>query len=137
MQYQKAGLQAEIASFFDDVPDKMAQADIIICRAGASSVAEIATAGRPAIFIPFAGAMDDHQTANAKALETDGGAVMIAEADCTIEALSDMLSGLLGAPARRRKMARQARIHSHSGAAEKIVGAIFDVMRPAAQGGAS
>lgn len=136
-QYQDAGMQAEIASFFDDVPEKMAVADIIICRAGASSVAEIASAGRPAIFIPLAGAMDDHQTANARALEADGGAIMINEADCTIELLSDMLSGLLGAPEKRKKMARQARAHSHSGAADKMVGAIFDAMAPAAQGGAS
>jgi len=136
-QYQKANMQAEIASFFDDVPEKMAQADIIICRAGASSVAEIATAGRPAIFIPFAGAMDDHQTANASALEVDGGAVMINEAECSKEALSDMLSGLLGAPQTRKKLASQARLHSHSGAAENMVRAIFNAVSPTTLGGAS
>ncbi len=135
--YLNAKIEADIAPFFDDIPEKIAQADMIICRAGASSVAEIASAGRPAIFIPLASAMDDHQTANAQALCDDGGAVMMRESECNSDSLSTLLSDLLGAPNTRQKMAQNARRHSHHNAADKMVHAIFDAVPALAQGGTS
>ena len=77
-RYQEIGIDAEIRTFFDDMPYKFAKSDLVISRAGASSVAELAASGRPSILIPFAGAMDDHQTANARQLEAAGGGICLA-----------------------------------------------------------
>ena len=80
-RYREIGINAKIRTFFDDMPDRFAKSDLVISRAGASSVAELAASGRPAILIPFAGAMDDHQTANARQLEAAGGGICLAEAE--------------------------------------------------------
>ena len=85
--YAKAKVSAELATFFDDVPDRIAAAHIVISRAGASTVAELAEAGRPAILVPFPHATDDHQTANARALETRGAAWLIPQDGFTPDAL--------------------------------------------------
>ena len=86
--YAEAGVYADLATFFDDVPDRMAAAHIVITRAGASTVAELAEAGRPAILIPYPHAMDDHQTANARAVEASGAGWLIPQAGFTPEALT-------------------------------------------------
>ena len=83
--YAEADQQAEIASFFDDMPDRMRAAHLVIARSGASTVAELAAAGRPAILIPYAAALDDHQTANAAALVAAGGAWLLPEVNMTAE----------------------------------------------------
>ena len=72
--YAAAGIAAELATFFPDVAEQLAAAHLVIARAGASTVAELAVAGRPAILVPLPGAIDDHQTANARALAEAGGA---------------------------------------------------------------
>lgn len=77
--YEQAGIRAEVAPFFDDIPRRMSEAQLIISRAGASSLADITVIGRPAILIPFAAAAGDHQTVNARALAQAGGAVLLAE----------------------------------------------------------
>ncbi|MEM6489809.1 MAG: glycosyltransferase, partial [Pseudomonadota bacterium] len=94
--YRSAGVEAEIAPFFADMPRRIAEAQLVIARAGASSVAEIACIGRPAVLVPYAAAMDDHQTANAEALARAGGAEVIAEAALTAGALAALLKRLLG-----------------------------------------
>ena len=90
--YHAAGIEAELAPFFDDVAAKLARAHLVIARAGASTVAEIAVVGRPAILVPLPGAIDDHQTANAVSL---GGAVVIAQASFTPDRLAPRLHKLL------------------------------------------
>ena len=78
--YQRAGVDAEVSAFIQDMPGYFARADVVLCRSGASTVGEIAAAGKPAIFVPFPRAADDHQKVNAQALERAGAAVLLEEA---------------------------------------------------------
>ncbi len=89
--YASAGVDAKLDTFFPNIEDHLARADLIIARAGASSVAEIALMGKPAVFIPLAIAMDDHQTANARALERRGAAKIVPESEFTVEAFARLL----------------------------------------------
>ena len=96
--YAAAGVAAETAAFFTDIPARLAAAHLVVCRAGASTVAELTCAGRPAVLIPFPFAIDDHQTANARALDEAGAAWLMPQAGLTAERLSARLVALLGAP---------------------------------------
>lgn len=89
--YQAAGVDAELTPFIDDTAQAFADADLIICRAGASTVTEIAAVGAAALFVPFPSAVDDHQTANAKFLVTHGGGWLMQQHDLTPEKLAIML----------------------------------------------
>ncbi|PHS29094.1 MAG: undecaprenyldiphospho-muramoylpentapeptide beta-N-acetylglucosaminyltransferase [Robiginitomaculum sp.] len=89
--YAEAGMNAELAPFFDDVADRLARADLVIARAGASSIAEIAAMGKPSILIPLAIAMDDHQSRNAQTLAGHGAADVIAEEKLTPERLAALM----------------------------------------------
>ena len=71
---RSSGVEAELASFFGDVPGRMAAADLLISRSGASTVAELLALGRPSLLVPYLHAVDDHQTANARALADAGAA---------------------------------------------------------------
>lgn len=95
--YAAAGIAAELSAFFPDVAARLAAADLVIARAGASTVAELAAAGRPAILVPLPGAIDDHQAANARALCQAGGAWVVAQRD--IGSLRDRVAQLLAIPA--------------------------------------
>jgi UDP-N-acetylglucosamine--N-acetylmuramyl-(pentapeptide) pyrophosphoryl-undecaprenol N-acetylglucosamine transferase len=99
------GINAEFAPFFADLPERLAGAQLVVARAGASTVAEIAAIGRPAILIPFAAALDDHQTENARTLVASGGAVMLSEAHLTGPALASQMAGILGDGDRAAAMA--------------------------------
>ncbi len=94
--YAACGVTAELAPFFTDMADRIAASHIVVSRAGASSCAEIAVAGRPAILVPLPGAIDDHQAANARAVD---GACVIPQADFTVSRLSAELAAMLGDPA--------------------------------------
>jgi UDP-N-acetylglucosamine--N-acetylmuramyl-(pentapeptide) pyrophosphoryl-undecaprenol N-acetylglucosamine transferase len=89
--YQAAGVQAELTPFIEDTAQAFADADLIICRAGASTVTEIAAVGAAALFVPFPSAVDDHQTVNAKFLVTHGGGWLVQQRDLTPEKLAIML----------------------------------------------
>ena len=93
--YAEAGVSADLATFFDDVPDRMAGAHIVITRAGASTVAELAEAGRPAILVPYPHATDDHQTANARAVEATGAGWLIPQDGFTPDALTMRLESFV------------------------------------------
>ena len=93
--YDAAGIAAELAPFFPDVADRLAAAHLVIARAGASTVAELAVAGRPSILVPLPGAIDDHQTANAAALAQAGGAWVMPQSSFTPAALTERLTTLL------------------------------------------
>ena len=86
--YAEAGVSADLATFFDDVPGRMTAAHIVITRAGASTVAELAEAGRPAILVPYPHATDDHQTANARAVEATAAGWLIPQDGFTPDALT-------------------------------------------------
>ena len=93
--YAEAGVSADLATFFDDVPDRMVAAHIVITRAGASTVAELAEAGRPAILVPYPHATDDHQTANARAVEASGAGWLIPQDGFTPDALTMRLESFV------------------------------------------
>lgn len=95
--YAKHGVEADVRSFIDDMAEVYAWADLVICRAGALTVSEIAAAGLGAIFIPFAAAVDDHQTQNAKFLVDAEAAVLIPESELTPLRLYEALRGLFAA----------------------------------------
>lgn len=94
-RYAKAGVAATLDTFFTDIAEHLAGADLIIARAGASSVSEIALMGKPSILVPLAIAMDDHQTANADALERLDAAKIVPESDFTVARLSSLLTETL------------------------------------------
>ena len=92
--YAAAGVQAELTPFIDDTADAFAEADLVICRAGASTVTELAAVGAPAVFVPFPHAVDDHQTTNAKFLVDAGGGWLVQQKDLTPESLAALLQKL-------------------------------------------
>jgi UDP-N-acetylglucosamine--N-acetylmuramyl-(pentapeptide) pyrophosphoryl-undecaprenol N-acetylglucosamine transferase len=96
--YQTAGVTAELAPFFDDMPERLSDAHIVIARAGASTVSELATVGRPSILVPLAIAADDHQTANAAGLSGVGAADVIEEDAFTPDALTALIEERLADP---------------------------------------
>ena len=106
--YEAAGVRAEIAPFFSDIPRRLSEAQLVISRSGASSVADISVIGRPAILIPFAAATGDHQTANAKGLEGAGGAVVMQEMALDAQALAGHIAAILEDAGRAETMARAA-----------------------------
>ena len=106
--YAAAGISAEVAPFFTDIPRRLSEAQLVISRAGASSVADISIIGRPAILIPYGAATADHQTANARGLAEAGGAVILPEAGLDVAALAKEIAAILGAPDRAELMARSA-----------------------------
>ncbi len=93
--FKNAGIKAEVSVFFDDIPARLASAALVICRSGASTIAELTTVGRPAILVPFAHATDDHQTANAEGLSDAGGGWIIQQDGLTAALLSRRLAALL------------------------------------------
>lgn len=92
--YAVAGVQAELTPFIDDTAGAFAEADLVICRAGASTVTELAAVGAPALFVPFPHAVDDHQTTNARFLVDAGGGWLVQQRDLTPEALAALLQKL-------------------------------------------
>lgn len=118
--YLGSGIVAEVAPFIQAMPQAFARADLLVCRSGASTVAEIAAAGKPAILVPFPRAADDHQLRNAETLVRQGAAVLIHESDLTGERLVATISDLLKNRERLAEMARAARSLAHSNAAQEI-----------------
>ena len=118
--YKQMGIQANLAPFFDDVPAILSDSHLVIGRAGASSVAELAAAGRPAILVPLAIAMDDHQSANARQLADVGGAISIAEPDFTAQSLCQEMTKLLSSRTCLAKMGEDARKLAMPDAAHNI-----------------
>ena len=118
--YLQAGVEAEVHKFIDDMPAFFTRADLVLCRSGASTVAEIAAAGQPAVFVPFPLAADDHQRRNAEALEREGAAVVVEETKLDEVWLVDTISALLEDPGRLRSMSDAARAMAHPNAAKDI-----------------
>lgn len=118
--YAPLGGRAQAHRFIDDMPTAFAEASLLICRSGASTVAEVTAAGKPAIFVPFPRAADDHQKRNAEALAKAGAAIMIEESKLTPENLVGAVTSLLADPVRLRKMSEVARSMSHPDAALEI-----------------
>jgi UDP-N-acetylglucosamine--N-acetylmuramyl-(pentapeptide) pyrophosphoryl-undecaprenol N-acetylglucosamine transferase len=118
--YRNAAVEAEVTAFIDDMPAAYGWADLVLCRAGASTIAELAAAGSAAILVPFPHAVDDHQTRNGQYLVDAGAALMIPEALLDAKLLADLLAGLLGKREQLVKMASAARTVAWSAADEHI-----------------
>jgi len=129
--YRASNVTARLESFFDDMPTRIADSHLVIGRAGASTVSELAAAGRPAILIPYRFAMDDHQTANAQAMQSSGAAWLMAEDDFTFEAVVQHLSDLFAAPDRLATTAAKALAAGHADAAERLADAAEAIANPA------
>jgi UDP-N-acetylglucosamine--N-acetylmuramyl-(pentapeptide) pyrophosphoryl-undecaprenol N-acetylglucosamine transferase len=127
--YREAGLAAEVVPFLERMEESLATADLVICRAGATTVAELAAAGRAALLIPFPQAADDHQRKNAEAVVRVGGGVVIAEADLTPARLARELLDLAGTPDRLSRMAQAIRQLARPDAAGQVVDLIAQLVR--------
>lgn len=126
--HEALGIQAEIASFFDDMAGLYGQAHLVICRSGASSVAEIATVGRPAAFVPLPTAVDDQQSLNARALVDHGAAWLWPQSENEPEARAHDLRHYLTEPLTLAQVAAKARAQSHASAARNLADALFAVI---------
>ncbi|HEV2273426.1 MAG TPA: undecaprenyldiphospho-muramoylpentapeptide beta-N-acetylglucosaminyltransferase [Acidobacteriaceae bacterium] len=122
----------QVQAFLDDMPRQFALADLIVARSGASTVAELAAAGRPSLLVPFPQAADDHQRGNAEVLVEAGAAEMLLEQALTVDSLLARVRGLLEDRDTLRKMAEHARSLAHPQAAQKIAGMIADLASGAA-----
>ena len=125
--YAHAGITAEVALFFADIPRRLSEAQLVISRAGASSVADISVIGRPSILIPFAAATGDHQTANARGLVDAGAAVLIPEAGLDAASLSVQITAILGSAAAAAQMARNAHAQGRPDATDRLAALVIDV----------
>lgn len=123
--YERAGMPASVTAFIEDMADAYAWADLVVCRAGASTVAELAAAGCGAVLVPYPHAVDDHQTRNAEYLVRAGAAVLIPEPQLDARRLADTLGGLLADRARLLAMARAGRGAAWTGAEQKIADAVL------------
>lgn len=113
-------LDADVRPFFDDMPERLAGADLVVCRAGATTLSELAAAGRPSILVPFPHAADDHQRMNAEAVRDAGAAVLIADAELDGERLAAEVAALAADRPRRLRMAAAGRALAMPGAAYAI-----------------
>ena len=119
--YAEAGVRAEVEPFFTDIPRRLSEAQLVISRSGASSVADISVIGRPSILVPFAAATGDHQTANARGLVDAGAAVMMTEAQLDAAGLSAQMVAVLQNPQRAEDMARKAQAQGRPDATDRLV----------------
>jgi len=118
--YLEAGGSAEVYPFIDDMPGVFARSDLLLCRSGASTVAEVMAAGKPAIFVPFPRAADDHQKRNAEALKRAGASLMLEEGRLTSEALVANVASLFRDGDGLERMSVAARMLAHPQAALEI-----------------
>jgi len=127
--YQERSLPAEVHAFIDDMPGTLAQADLVISRAGATAVAELAAAGRAALLIPFPGATDQHQLENARALERAGAARVIVQTELTPERLKEEIRELMASPLTLERMETCARRLARPDAAARIADLVEGFVR--------
>jgi UDP-N-acetylglucosamine--N-acetylmuramyl-(pentapeptide) pyrophosphoryl-undecaprenol N-acetylglucosamine transferase len=135
--YEASGADAarwQVRAFLDKMAEEFAQAHLILSRSGATTVAEEAAAGKPALLVPFAAATDEHQRRNAEAMAAAGAAVMLTETDLEVPGkLLDALTGLLKNPAKLAAMGAAARTQAHAGAAERIADRLAGMARSSGQ----
>jgi UDP-N-acetylglucosamine--N-acetylmuramyl-(pentapeptide) pyrophosphoryl-undecaprenol N-acetylglucosamine transferase len=127
--YQKAGISAEVHAFLDNMPEVFAAADLVISRAGASTIGELLAAGKAALLIPFPAATDQHQLDNARALERAGAARVLEQSSLTPERLVTEIDQLVGAPERLMAMEQAARRMAVPDAAARIADLIEELGR--------
>jgi len=129
--YEEAGVKADVSPFITDMAQAYADADLVICRAGALTVSELAAVGVAAILVPFPAAVDDHQTANAQYLVREGAAVLIPDRDLTPARLAAELKQLCLGRGKLLAMAERARLVAKPRAAEDLAAACIEQMEAA------
>ncbi|MEM1089595.1 MAG: undecaprenyldiphospho-muramoylpentapeptide beta-N-acetylglucosaminyltransferase [Pseudomonadota bacterium] len=127
--YEQAQVPATVLPFVDDMAEAYAWADLVVCRAGALTIAEVSAMGLASLLVPFPHAVDDHQTHNAGYLVSEGAARLCPEAALTTEGLSAQLTELLSAPDLLTEMAERARRLAQPDAAEAVASACLEVAR--------
>jgi len=125
--YAEHGIHAEVQPFFRDVPRRMSEAQLVISRAGASSVADLCVIGRPAILIPYAVASGDHQTANARGLVQAGAAILVPEKRLEVDTLSQQIATVLSNPQGAEQMAAAALSCGMPDAPEVLAGLVVSL----------
>ncbi len=128
--YARREFNAEVLPFIGNMAERFAQADLIVCRSGAITVAEVSAAGRAAIFIPFGAATDAHQTRNAEVMREAGAAILLPQAELTGERLANEVFSLLDQPRRIIEMETRARALAHPAAARALADLLEEVARP-------
>jgi UDP-N-acetylglucosamine--N-acetylmuramyl-(pentapeptide) pyrophosphoryl-undecaprenol N-acetylglucosamine transferase len=127
--YERAGVAAEVTPFIADMAQAYAWADLVVCRAGALTVSELAAAGVASVLVPYPHAVDDHQTGNARYLADAGAARLMPQGDLTPDSLGKVLAELFSRPERLLAMAEAARSRAEPRAAERIAAACWEVAR--------
>lgn len=118
--YKEAGVEADLQSFFDNIPMRLSATHLMVCRAGASTCAEALVAGVPAIYVPYPYAADDHQTANGRHIEKAGAGWLMPQGDFTVESVRSRLISLLNDPAPLAAVAKAAAEIGRPDAAERL-----------------
>ncbi|NRD53304.1 undecaprenyldiphospho-muramoylpentapeptide beta-N-acetylglucosaminyltransferase [Corallococcus exiguus] len=118
---------AQVVEFIDDMSSAYAKADLVICRAGATSLAELTVCKKPSILVPFPHATDNHQEVNARALVDAGAAIMFRESELTGQKLAETLRGLMTDPAKLKQMAKKAGIFGRPAAAKELADVCVDL----------
>jgi UDP-N-acetylglucosamine--N-acetylmuramyl-(pentapeptide) pyrophosphoryl-undecaprenol N-acetylglucosamine transferase len=135
--YADAGVRVRLDAFIDDMADAYAWADLVICRAGALTISELAAAGVGSVLVPFPAATDDHQTRNAAFLVGEGAAVMIADRELGVERLAQELEPLCRGRGRLLAMAERARSLARPHAAEQLADACVELLHASSLGAAA
>ena len=128
-RYQDLGIEADVRPFIDDMAAAYAAADLVVCRAGATTLAELTALGKPAVLVPYPYAADDHQRKNAESLVRRGAAMMILDRELSPEGLSQAIASLRGEPERLKTMAESARALGRPDAAEKVVDVCLELVQ--------
>lgn len=127
-EFQACGVAAELSTFFGDMPARLAACHLAIMRSGASTVAELGVAGRPAILIPYPFATDDHQTSNAEAFTLSGGGWVISQRILTPKFLADRITALAARPDTLARAAEAARKEGRPDAAERFADLVISAI---------
>lgn len=133
--YQQAGITGRLTPFIENMAEAYGWADVVLCRAGALTIAELAAAGVGAVLVPFPFAVDDHQTANARFLEQGGAARLVQQSDLSAERLAALLRDLLPDRARLLQMAEAARRLATVDAAEQVARVCLEQARSGSESG--
>jgi UDP-N-acetylglucosamine--N-acetylmuramyl-(pentapeptide) pyrophosphoryl-undecaprenol N-acetylglucosamine transferase len=126
--YAQNGMRPTLASFFDDIPDRLGAAHLLIGRAGASTIAELTAVGRPAVLVPYPSAIDDHQSANAHALDEAGAGWLMPESAFTPSDLAARLETLLTSPVSLAKAAAASRAAGRPDAAAQLADLVLGLI---------
>ncbi|HSP81107.1 MAG TPA: undecaprenyldiphospho-muramoylpentapeptide beta-N-acetylglucosaminyltransferase [Myxococcaceae bacterium] len=126
--YEEKGFRAEVVEFIEDMSGAYARAELVICRAGATTLAELMVAKKASILIPFPYATDNHQEVNARALVDAGAALMFRESELTGQKLAEQIRALKDDPERRRKMEKRAALLGRPEAAKELADVLVELM---------